>query len=133
MLEEQLKQALAECERLRMENTQLKAQLAKSISGALIELSPTASTSDKNSPLVNNQASSESKIELFRSLFRGREDIYALRWESAKNGRSGYSPACGHEWDKVLCRKPEIKCSECPNSQFLPYDHRLENTRNARF
>ncbi|MCC6175578.1 MAG: DEAD/DEAH box helicase [Chloroflexi bacterium] len=31
------------------------------------------------------------KIALFQSLFRGREDIYALRWE--RDGRSGYAPA----------------------------------------
>jgi hypothetical protein len=34
-----------------------------------------------------------------RSLFRGRDDIYALRWES-KNGRSGYSPAYTQEWEQ---------------------------------
>ncbi len=33
----------------------------------------------------------EDKIKLYRSLFRGREDIYARRWE--KSGKSGYSPA----------------------------------------
>jgi hypothetical protein len=36
--------------------------------------------------------SADEKIRLFRSLFRGREDIYALRWEG-KNGKAGYSPA----------------------------------------
>jgi len=30
-------------------------------------------------------------LALFRSLFRGREDVYAVRWE--KGGMSGYSPA----------------------------------------
>jgi hypothetical protein len=30
------------------------------------------------------------KVALFRSLFRGREDVYALRWEKA-DGMSGYS------------------------------------------
>jgi hypothetical protein len=34
----------------------------------------------------------EQKIALFRSLFRGREDVYAVRWET-KNGKFGYSPA----------------------------------------
>jgi len=72
--------------------------------------------------------SSQEKIQLFRRLFQGREDIFALRWES-KNGRAGYSPACANEWDRKVCRKPQIKCSECPNSKWLPitdqviYDH----------
>ncbi len=30
-------------------------------------------------------------IELYQSLFRGRTDVYAVRWE--KEGRSGYMPA----------------------------------------
>ncbi len=72
--------------------------------------------------------SPQEKIKLFRKLFRGREDAYALRWES-KNDRAGYSPACANEWDRRVCRKPQIKCSECPNSKWLPitdqvlYDH----------
>ena len=52
--------------------------------------------------------SPESTISLFRSYFRGREDVYARRWEN-RAGRSGYSPACKHEWDRAFCRKPEMK------------------------
>ena len=37
--------------------------------------------------------SPEEKIKLFRSLFKGREDIYARRWENSKTNKSGYSPA----------------------------------------
>jgi hypothetical protein len=33
------------------------------------------------------------KIALFRSLFRGREDVYPRRFESRKTGKSGYAPA----------------------------------------
>ena len=111
---------LAECERLRKENADLKAQLDKSPAVSLIEPSLAVSVSTENAPtLLDSQSSPESKIELFKSLFRGREDIYALRWESNK-GRAGYAPACGNEWDKILCKKPQIKCSECSNSKFLP-------------
>ncbi|MCK5170850.1 MAG: DEAD/DEAH box helicase [Bacteroidales bacterium] len=35
-------------------------------------------------------------IELYKSLFRGRTDIYAVRWE--KDGRSGYMPAYKVDW-----------------------------------
>jgi hypothetical protein len=37
------------------------------------------------------------RVALFRSLFRGRQDVFPLRWENRKNGRSGYSPACENE------------------------------------
>jgi hypothetical protein len=56
---------------------------------------------------------------LFRSLFRGREDIYPRRFESRKTGRAGYAPACGNEWVRGVCEKPRIKCADCPNRRFL--------------
>lgn len=62
----------------------------------------------------------EAKIRLFRSLFRGREDVYPRRFESRKTGRAGYQPACGNEWVRGLCEKPKIKCSDCPHQRFLP-------------
>jgi hypothetical protein len=34
--------------------------------------------------------SNEEKIALFRSLFRGREDVFPLRWENSRTGKSGY-------------------------------------------
>ena len=45
------------------------------------------------------------KVRLFRSLFRGREDVFPRRWENAKTGRSGYAPACNNEWVQRLCAK----------------------------
>ncbi len=36
--------------------------------------------------------SSQDKIRVFRSLFRGREDVYAVRWSNARTGKSGYTP-----------------------------------------
>lgn len=61
--------------------------------------------------------STQQKIEIFASLFKGRDDIYALRWDN-KQGRSGYSVACSNEWQPGLCNKPKIKCGECPNKAF---------------
>ena len=61
-------------------------------------------------------ASRKEKIDLLWSLFRGREDVYALRWES-KTGKSGYSPACANEWNRPLCQKP---CSKCQNAKCHP-------------
>ncbi len=69
--------------------------------------------------LVNQSSSSGAKIALFRSLFRGREDIYPRRFESRKTGKSGYAPACANEWVRGVCEKPRIKCAECPNRRFL--------------
>src|ERR1700694_528967 len=73
----------------------------------------------QSSGLVNQVSAPEAKIALFRSLFRGREDIYPRRFESRKTGKSGYAPACANEWVRGICEKPRIKCSECPNRRFL--------------
>ena len=39
---------------------------------------------------VANDSTQEQKIALFRSLFRGREDVYPRRFESKRSGKSGY-------------------------------------------
>ncbi len=71
-------------------------------------------------PLVTGLSSGQEKIRLFRSLFRGREDIFPRRFESKKTGKSGYQPCCRKEWIKGLCRKPKIKCHDCESRDFIP-------------
>jgi len=48
----------------------------------------------------------EQRIELFRSLFRGRDDVYAIRWQSA-DGRFGYMPKADRDWKSYLRAKDE--------------------------
>src|SRR5712672_3663589 len=69
---------------------------------------------------VDHRSPPEAKIALFRSLFRGREDVYPRRFESRKTGKSGYAAACANEWLRGICEKPRVKCAECPNRRFLP-------------
>jgi superfamily II DNA or RNA helicase len=69
---------------------------------------------------VDQTSSPQVKIALFRSFFRGRDDVYPRRFESRQTGRSGYAPACANEWVRGVCEKPRIKCAECPNRRFLP-------------
>jgi superfamily II DNA or RNA helicase len=52
--------------------------------------------------LTDNQA----KITLLRSLFRGREDVYAERWRT-KDGTWAYRPAGQRNWLAVLASRPE--------------------------
>jgi hypothetical protein len=70
--------------------------------------------------VVDNHSSVFAKITLFRSLFRGRDDVYPRRFESRKTGKSGYSPACANEWTRGVCEKPRVKCAECDHRRFLP-------------
>lgn len=71
-------------------------------------------------PNISQKSTSPEKIFFFRSLFRGREDLYPQRFESRKTEKAGYSPACGNEWVRGICEKPKIKCSECRHCCFLP-------------
>src|SRR5262245_44511315 len=70
--------------------------------------------------LVNHHSTADAKIRLFRSLFRGRDDVYPRRFESRRTGKSGYAPACGNEWIRGICEKPRIKCADCQHQRFLP-------------
>jgi len=69
---------------------------------------------------ITQSSPAADKITLFRSLFRGREDIYPVRFESRKTGRAGYQPACANEWARGICEKPRIKCADCLHRCFLP-------------
>ncbi len=76
---------------------------------------PPASPARSSSNLSPNQ-----KVKLYRNLFRGRDDVYPRMWISSKNGRKGYSPACGNEWKPGLCGKSRgVKCTDCSHRSFL--------------
>lgn len=80
--------------------------------------------------------STNEKVALFRRLFRGRDDVWALRWESKTSGKSGYSPACANEWQLGICGKPRIKCGDCAHRQLIPVSdlviyHHLTGTHTA--
>ncbi|MDR4503279.1 MAG: DEAD/DEAH box helicase family protein [Candidatus Scalindua sp.] len=66
---------------------------------------------------LNNFSDTKNKIILFMSLFKGREDVYAKRWQD-KKGVSGYSPVCLNEWKPGVCAKPKIKCSKCTQKLY---------------
>lgn len=71
-------------------------------------------------PKVNNESPLSEKVHLFRSLFHGREDVFAKLWQNRQSGKVGYSPVCSHEWDSILCGKPRVKCGNCPNRSLVP-------------
>ena len=76
-----------------------------------------------------SRLSTGEKVALFRRLFRGRTDVYPVRWESKTTGKTGYSPACANEWRAGVCEKPRIKCGDCSKRLLIPlsdsviYDH----------
>lgn len=55
---------------------------------------------------VSHVSDSKAKVALFRSLFRGREDVYAVRWENP-DGRAGYMPKADRDWESYYASRPE--------------------------
>ncbi len=110
-----------EVQRLREENARLKALLEQH--GIAWEnpedVPPSAPWGSEEPPTISSRLSPSEKVALFRNRFRGRSDVYPLRWESAK-GKAGYSPACANEWRPGICRKPKVKCGRCDQRQLLP-------------
>ena len=94
--------------------TNLKSQCLQKLQGL--------ESSSRQKAEQPKQVQPDDKAALFLNYFRGRDDVYARLWVNNRTGKRGYSPVCKHEWDRVLCRKPAIKCSECPNQGFLPLD-----------
>jgi hypothetical protein len=67
---------------------------------------------------VTNESTQEQKIALFRSLFRGREDVYPRRFESKRTGKSGFQPVCRNEWIRPTAVRLKLILSDltCLNS-----------------
>jgi hypothetical protein len=49
---------------------------------------------------VSMASSPIDKVRFFFDLFRCRTDVYALRWENRRDGRSGWMPAIKGYWRK---------------------------------
>lgn len=70
--------------------------------------------------IVTSASPARDKLELFRSLFTGRKDVYAHGYRR-KDGGIGYTPACANEWKSGICPKAahqRVKCAECGNRIF---------------
>lgn len=91
-LESRLGEALAAVRDLRHENDLLRARVADGRRDSPEAPALLLAAPDPVGPTIGRDSSESEKIALFRSLFRGRDDVYAYRWES-RDGRSGYAPA----------------------------------------
>ena len=118
-MEQAYKELLKKYNSLLEENRRLKTELAllKGEDGLSMPESETAT--ELSSSTINKYSSSKEKINLFRSLFKGREDVFARRWYSKTLDKNGYQPVCENEWNEEYCDKKKYKCSDCPNRKLM--------------
>ncbi len=104
----ELEEALKEIERLRLENAELKKRFGLPQKTSLTaqeshveyadEPPPPPPLPTEPLPKVDSHSSNQDKINLFRILFKGREDVYPVLWMNQTTGKKGYSPACENPW-----------------------------------
>ena len=93
--EQRCKELQHRVEELERENLELRRKLGSS---ELVQSVVTESfkTEVMHEPAagagVHMRSTPEEKICLFRSLFRGREDVFARRWYSMQKEKGGYAP-----------------------------------------
>jgi superfamily II DNA or RNA helicase len=59
------------------------------------------------------------KIAIYKNLFKGRDDIFAVYWEKADKSNSGYTPVCLNEWKSGICIKlNKGKCRDCRDQKY---------------
>jgi len=95
---------ISELERLRRENAELRQQLglvSAEASAQLVAVPVELPLEDPSRPTLDKSSAVQNKIILFRTLFRGREDVYALRWENERSGKKGYAPATSDPWSQA--------------------------------
>ncbi|MBN2321507.1 MAG: DEAD/DEAH box helicase family protein [Acidobacteria bacterium] len=129
---EENRRLLRELDRLKNENRQLKEKLElgnlEISQSSLPASNPEKSnhdaetTNDISDSIISNTTDSSEKIKLFMTLFKGRDDVYAKRWENRKKGTSGYSPVCLNEWIVGVCGKPKSPCSRCAHKSYAILD-----------
>lgn len=70
---------------------------------------------------------SKESLQVFMSLFKGRQDVFAIRWE--RHDRSGYMPAYDLNWDEFSIHKAKGgTLKDFPNKSYSPLtEQRLLN------
>jgi superfamily II DNA or RNA helicase len=90
----------AELESLKRENARLRRLLGMTQAEAVPARGTQMAWFDKAPGPVDAQSPSRTKVEFYAALFGARRDVYAVRWENARTGKSGWMPAVEGGWRK---------------------------------
>ncbi|HVT59242.1 MAG TPA: DEAD/DEAH box helicase family protein [Thermoanaerobaculia bacterium] len=97
----------------------------ESLREKLAVLPPEETTRSVLSVVTDVPTTPAEKTRLFRALFKGRDNIFPTRFVSKKTGKPGYAPACANKFVRGVCELPKIKCAECQNQAFMPFDDQI--------
>lgn len=89
-----------ELESLRREVARLRTLLKLTDAEAVPAHGTQAAWFDKSPGLVEASSSPQAKVEFYAALFEARRDVYAIRWENVRYGKSGWMPAVAGGWRK---------------------------------
>lgn len=81
-LNQRLKILTEECDRLRSENQELKKRFGLKSSNTTQSEPLLRETIKPKNQKVHKNFSTQEKITIFKNLFKGRNDVYASRWDN---------------------------------------------------
>ena len=107
--EKRCKELQQRIEELERENQELRRQLgyAEPVRSVVTEI-PKNEMVLETAAGIHMRSTPEEKIRLFRSLFRGREDVFARRWYSVQKGKGGYDRSVPTSGDTVFASSRKV-------------------------
>ena len=100
-----------ELESLRRENARLRKLLKLTDAEAAPARGTQVAWFDESPGPVSASSAPQAKVAFYAALFGARKDVYAVRWENARSGKSGWMPAVEGGWRKG---------SKAPDQRYLP-------------
>ncbi|MCE3550513.1 hypothetical protein LWC33_03485 [Pseudonocardia sp. RS11V-5] len=97
--------------RLRAENARLLRLLGMTGQQARVPAAAQSGLFLEPPGVVTAASTPSEKVRFFRTLFAAREDVYAVRWENSRSGKSGWMPAIAGGWSKGASR-PYLRLSD---------------------
>lgn len=116
----------SELQSLRQENARLRKLLKLTQAEAAPSPGAQLAWFDKAPGPVDARSPSETKVAFYAALFGARRDVYAIWWENARTGRSGWVPAVEGGWRKD---RPASAVRHLPLTPTVLQNHLTGNIR----
>lgn len=99
----------------RLESIEIEKKFLLSKIQSLMESEPIREIVSSAAPVLTTKE----RVSLFRSLFRGREDVYPQRYEPLGK-KPWYGPVGTSGWNCKVCIAAKANLKKCPHREFSP-------------